>query len=83
MNNVPVDQIGTATANGQTIVLKTPTGSLTVQVVKDTTMSQTTPGTRDDLKAGAVIFATATPDAAGKLTVGRLEVGKDGVDPGE
>jgi len=23
------------------------------------------------------------PDAAGKLTVGRLEVGKDGVDPGE
>jgi hypothetical protein len=83
MNSVPVEQVGTATGGGQQLTLKTPNGIVTALVVPQTTMSQTTPGTRDDLKAGAVIFATARPDAAGQLTVARLEVGKDGIDPGE
>ena len=44
-------------------------------------MSQNSPGTRDDLKAGAVFFGAGRPDAAGKMTLTRLEVGKDGVNP--
>jgi hypothetical protein len=82
MNNLPLETVGAVTAAGQSITLKTPTGgTLTALITPQTTMSQNSPGTRDDLKAGAVFFAAGRPDAAGKMTLTRLEVGKDGVDP--
>ncbi len=84
MNNLPVETVGAASATGQSITLKTPTGGTLVAMIVPgtTTMSQNTPGTRDDLKAGAAVFAAGRPDAAGKMTLTRLEVGKDGVNPG-
>jgi hypothetical protein len=82
MNNTAVEQV--LTVNGaQQIILNTTKGPVTALIVPQTTMTQTAPGTRTDLKVGEMIFATARPDAAGKLTVARLEVGKDGIEPGE
>ena len=82
MNNLPLESVGAVTATGQSITLKTPTGgTLTALITPQTTMSQNSAGTRDDLKAGAIFFAAGRPDAAGKMTLTRLEVGKDGVNP--
>jgi hypothetical protein len=39
------------------------------------------PAERADVKAGAPIFFSATKDAEGKLSAGRVIVGKDGVAP--
>jgi hypothetical protein len=39
------------------------------------------PAERADLKAGAPVFFSATRNAEGKLTAGRVTVGKDGVAP--
>jgi hypothetical protein len=65
------------------VTVRTPNGLVTALVVPQTTMSQSSPGSRDDLKVGAVVFVPARPDAAGKMTAARVDVGKDGVNPGQ
>jgi len=82
MNNAAVDQV-VSTDGGQQITLDTKSGPLLVQVVPQTSMTQTAAGTRDDLKVGEMVFAGARPDAAGTLVANRVEVGKNGVEPGE
>jgi hypothetical protein len=82
MNNVAVDQV-VATDGGKQLTLATPAGPVKALIVPQTTMSQTAPGTRDDLKVGEMVFIGARPDATGTLVAGRIEVGKDGVEPGE
>lgn len=69
-----------ASADGQELTLNYKSGAVKVLVPPGTPMSQSTPGSRSDIKAGETIFAVARDDG-GKLTAVRLQVSKDGVKP--
>ncbi|WP_431104676.1 hypothetical protein [Roseateles noduli] len=62
----------TVTYHGQEKKIAIPTGTPVVTL---------TQATADDVKAGAVVFVVAEKDADGKLSSGRLVVGKNGVVP--
>ncbi|MDF2118486.1 hypothetical protein PY365_23195 [Roseiarcaceae bacterium H3SJ34-1] len=67
-------------ANGDELTLDYKTGTVKVLVPPGTPMSQSVPGSREDLKAGETIYVAAR-DEGGKLTAVRVQVSKDGVKP--
>jgi hypothetical protein len=71
-----VDSVG-----GQELVLNYKTGSVKVLVPPGTPMSQSTPGSRADIKAGETIFVSARAGDGGTFTAVRVQVSKDGVKP--
>jgi hypothetical protein len=62
----------TVTYHGQEKKIAIPTGTPVVTL---------TQATAEDVKPGAVVFVVAEKDADGKLSSGRLVVGKNGVVP--
>lgn len=71
-----VDSVG-----GQELVLNYKTGSVKVLVPPGTPMSQSTPGSRSDIKPGETVFVAARPGEGGTFTALRVQVSKDDVKP--
>jgi hypothetical protein len=73
---------GTATvASGRELSISYKGGNETIFVPTSAPVVTFAPAERADVKAGAPIFIGATRDAEGKLSGGRVVVGKDGVAP--
>ncbi len=68
------------TTDGHELTLNYKTGTVKVLVPPGTPMSQSTPGSRADLKPGEAIFVPAHFDN-GRLVAARVQVSKDGVKP--
>jgi uncharacterized protein DUF5666 len=68
-------------ASGRELTIAYKDASNTVFVPPAAPVVTFAPAERADLKAGAPIFLSATKNAEGKLTAGRVIVGKDGVAP--
>ena len=79
MTNASIAEMVTA-VDGQTLTLKYKTGETKVTVVPETSIVSVTPGTKDDLKKGAAVFAICQPQPDGSLKTGYLLVGR-GVSP--
>ncbi len=79
MTNASVSDIVTA-VHGETLSLKYKGGENQVVVVPKTSIVAVTPGSRDDLKKGAAVFAIANQLPDGTLKTGFLLVGR-GVNP--
>jgi len=79
MTNADVAEVVSATG-GQTLTLKYKTGETKVTVVPETSIVSVTPGTKDDLKKGAAVFAICQALPDGSLKTGYLLVGR-GVSP--
>lgn len=67
--------------NGTELMLNHGDGVIKVLVPPGTPMSQSTPGTRADIKPGETIFIAARRDADGKWTAARVQVSTNGVKP--
>jgi hypothetical protein len=79
MTNAAVADMVTA-VDGSTLTLKYKTGETKVTVVPTTSIVSVTPGTKDDLKKGASVFAICQTLPDGSLKTGFLLVGR-GVSP--
>ena len=79
MTNASVAQM-VSVVDGQTLTLKYKTGETKVTVVPETSIVSVTPGTKDDLKKGAAVFAICQAQPDGTLKTGYLLVGR-GVSP--
>jgi hypothetical protein len=79
MTNASVAEMVSA-VDGQTLTLKYKTGETKVTVVPETSIVSVTPGTKDDLKKGAAVFAICQAQPDGSLKTGYLLVGR-GVSP--
>jgi len=79
MTNASIAEMVTA-VDGQTLTLKYKTGETKVTVVPETSIVSVTPGTKDDLKKGAAVFAICQAQPDGSLKTGYLLVGR-GVSP--
>ena len=79
MTNASVAEMVSA-VDGQTLTLKYKTGETKVTVVPETSIVSVTPGTKDDLKKGAAVFAICQTLPDGSLKTGYLLVGR-GVSP--
>ena len=66
---------------GQELVLNYKTGSVKVLVPPGTPMSQSMPGSRNDIKPGETVFVSARAGDGGMFTAVRVQVSKDGVKP--
>ncbi len=80
MTNATLESVSEG-SGGQQITLNYHSGKVTVLVPPGTPMSQAAPGSRIDIKAGETVFLTARPGEAGKLTLIRIQVSKDGIKP--
>jgi hypothetical protein len=70
-----------AKEEGKTLILNFKEGEKKIDVVPETVIYTYVPGSKDDLKSGAVIFINAaTRQGDGSLTTGRLNIGR-GVAP--
>jgi hypothetical protein len=79
MTNASVTKLVSA-VSGSTLSLTYKGGQQTVIVVPETSIVAVAPGTKDDLKKGAAIFAICAPQPDGSLKTGFLLVGR-GVSP--
>ena len=68
-------------ASGSELVLNYKSGTVKVLVPPDTPMSQSTPGSRADIKPGETIFIVARIGQGDKLTAARVQVSTNGVKP--
>ncbi len=68
-----------ANADGATLTLNFKEGEKKIDVVPDTVIYTYAPGSKDELKPGAVVIAAATKQADGTLLAARINVGR-GVD---
>jgi len=74
--------VGSVAANGDmTLTVNDGTGLKTVLVPSTVPVVTYAPGSLDELKPGANVILFAQKDAAGNLTTGRVQVGKDGLTP--
>jgi hypothetical protein len=80
MTNASVEGV-VAAAGGQELTLNYKTGSVKALVTSVTTMSQSAPGSRADLKPGETVYVLARKGEGGALTAVRVQVGKDGINP--
>lgn len=80
MTNGTVKGAVTATA-GRELSVAYKDGTQTIVVPPTAPVVTFAPAERADLKAGAPVFFAATKNAEGKLSAGRVTVGKDGVAP--
>jgi len=79
MTNASVADMVSA-VDGSTLTLKYKTGETKVTVVPETSIVSVTPGSKDDLKKGASVFAICQALPDGSLKTGFLLVGR-GVSP--
>ena len=79
MTNANVADMVSA-VDGSTLTLKYKTGETKVTVVPETSIVSVTPGSKDDLKKGASVFAICQTQPDGSLKTGFLLVGR-GVSP--
>jgi hypothetical protein len=79
MTNASVADMVSA-VDGSTLTLKYKTGETKVTVVPETSIVSVTPGSKDDLKKGAAVFAICQTQPDGSLKTGFLLVGR-GVSP--
>jgi hypothetical protein len=70
-----------AAAGGQELTLNYKTGSVKALITSATTMSQSAPGSRADLKPGETVYVLARKGEGGALTAVRVQVSKDGINP--
>ena len=80
MTNASVEGV-VAAAGGQELTLNYKTGSVKALVTSATTMSQSAPGSRADLKPGETVYVFARKGEGGGLTAVRVQVSKDGINP--
>jgi hypothetical protein len=80
MTNATLEGV-VAAADGQELTLNYQTGTVKALVTSNTAMSQSTPGSRADLKPGETVYIMARRDDAGMLTAVRVQVSKDGISP--
>jgi hypothetical protein len=80
MTNGTVKGAVTAAA-GRDLTVAYKDGSQTISVPPSAPVVTFAPAERADLKPGAPVFLGATKSAEGKLSAGRVTVGKDGVAP--
>ncbi len=74
--------VGSVAANGDmTLTVNDGTGLKTVLVPSTVPVVTYAPGSLAELKPGANVILFAQKDAAGNLTTGRVQVGKDGLTP--
>lgn len=79
MTNASVTKLVSA-VNGSTLTLDYKGGTQTVTVVPETSIVSVTPGSKDDLKTGAAVFAICQKAPDGSLKTGFLLVGR-GISP--
>jgi hypothetical protein len=80
MANASVEGV-VAAVGGQELLLNYKTGSVKALVTAATTMSQSAPGSRADLKPGETVYVFARKGESGALTAVRVQVSKDGFSP--
>jgi hypothetical protein len=81
MTNADVTTVVTG-VDGQTFTVKYKDGEKKVIVPPNTPVVRFTPGTKDDIKAGAMFFiVAATKQADGSYTAGAINVGRNGAAP--
>jgi hypothetical protein len=80
MTNAVMEAV-VARANGHELTLDYRTGSVKVLVPPGTPMSQSTPGSRADIKPGEIIFVAARVGEGGRLAAARVQVSRDGIRP--
>ena len=80
MTNASVEGV-VAAAGGQELTLNYKTGSVKALITSATTMSQSAPGSRADLKPGETVYVLARKGEGGALTAVRVQVSKDGINP--
>jgi hypothetical protein len=80
MTNATV-QSALTSRNGRVLSLVYKGTPIEITVPETVPVIQNTPASRDDLKPGAKVFAVADKAADGSLTLRRVTVGKDGVNP--
>jgi hypothetical protein len=80
MTNASVEGV-VAAVGGQELLLNYRTGSVKALVTAATTMSQSAPGSRADLKPGETVYVLARKGEGGALTAVRVQVSKDGIKP--
>ena len=83
MTNGTVRAGGQATVTkeeGKTLTLKYKEGEKTIDVPDDTVIYTYAPGSKDELKTGAIISAAATKQADGSLMTARINVAR-GIEP--
>jgi len=68
-------------ASGRELTVAYKESSKTITVPEGAPVVTFAPAERADLKPGAPVFFSATKNAEGALTAGRITVGKDGVAP--
>ncbi len=80
MTNATVEGV-VAAVGGQELQLNYKTGSVKALITPATTMSQSAPGSRADLKPGETVYVFARRAESGALTAVRVQVSKDGIKP--
>ncbi|HEY8579993.1 MAG TPA: hypothetical protein VIL72_08915 [Beijerinckiaceae bacterium] len=70
-----------ARSDGRELTLDYKSGVVKVLVTPETTMSQSAPGSREDLKPGETAYVAARDAGDGRLVAVRVQVSKDGVKP--
>ncbi len=80
MTNATVQSV-LAARNGRVLSLAYKGTPIDIAVPEAAPIIQNIPASRDDLKPGAKVFVVADKAADGSLTLRRITVGKDGVDP--
>jgi hypothetical protein len=84
ISNISSGTVGAAASNGggMTLTLNYKDGEKKIEVTPSTVVVFYLPGNKDDLKAGAKIYITAsTREADGSLLMTRVNVGRDGLTP--
>ena len=80
MTNANIESMAKV-SGGNELTLKYKDGEQKILVTPETEYYNFGPGTREDLKPGAMIFAGAKVEGDGKFMAPRIVVGKDGVNP--
>ena len=80
MTNASVEGV-VAAVGGQELLLNYKTGSVKALVTAATTMSQSAPGSRADLKPGETVYVFARKGESGALAAVRVQVSKNGINP--
>ena len=80
MTNANIENIAQA-SGGNELTMKYKDGEQKILVTPETEYYTFGPGTRDDLKPGAMIFTGARVGDDGKFMTNRVAVSKDGVNP--
>jgi hypothetical protein len=80
MTNATVEGV-VAAVGGQELLLNYKTGSVKALITAATTMSQSAPGSRADLKPGQTVYVLARKGEGGAPIAVRVQVSKDGINP--